>query len=276
MPERSAYKFENFIQPQFPIYASTQAGREILIKPHYHAAGEILQVQEGSIRLLTGTVYREYTKGDIVFIPPSVVHEAKSLTHDAAIRGIVFEFSLIDIADLHLNFQELFNRNQRSQYVFRPGDKNYGNLCTHIDNIQLSYGDFSSGSKLRIVSYLLLIMELLINSFSMEETARNEKYQKLQPVLDYIEKHYTEKIQISELSQLIPVCNDRLIRLFKEVTGETPITYITNLRIEAAIKLLAKGELSIAEIAERTGFRSDTYMIRVFKQKLNMTPGKYR
>ena len=34
--------------------------------------------------------------------------------------------------------------------------------------------------------------------------------------------------------------------------------------------------LSIAEIAEKTGFGSATYMTRVFKQKLGITPGKYK
>ena len=32
----------------------------------------------------------------------------------------------------------------------------------------------------------------------------------------------------------------------------------------------------IDEVAEQTGFGSDTYMTRVFKQKMNTTPGKYR
>ena len=70
-------------------------------------------------------------------------------------------------------------------------------------------------------------------------------------MLAYVEAHYAEKIQISELSEIIHVCDDRLIRLFKEVTGETPIEYIMNLRIEAGIKLLSATEFSIVEIAEQ-------------------------
>ena len=119
-------------------------------------------------------------------------------------------------------------------------------------------------------------MGLLIRTFALEVSIHDKNYRKLRPVLKYIEEHFAEKIQISRLSETIHVCDDRLIRLFKEVTGETPIEYIMNLRIESAIKLLSAGELSIAEIAEQTGFGSDTYMTRVFKQKLNTTPGKYR
>ena len=95
-------------------------------------------------------------------------------------------------------------------------------------------------------------------------------------MLAHIDEHYMDKIQISQLSDIIHVCDDRLIRLFKEVTGETPVEYVMNLRIEQGIKLLTSTDLPITEVAERTGFGSDTYMTRIFKKKLNTTPGKYR
>jgi transcriptional regulator GlxA family with amidase domain len=117
-------------------------------------------------------------------------------------------------------------------------------------------------------------MGLLINAFSLEISIHDKNYRKLLPVLQYIEEHYTEKVQISELSKLIHVCDDRMIRLFKEVTGETPIEYILNLRVEHALKLLMEDSLSIATISEQSGFGSATYMTRIFKQKLGVTPGK--
>ena len=96
------YKFERFIQPQFPIYASVQSGRELLVENHYHSTAEIIQVLEGRVKMLVGTVYRECEKGDIIFIPPSTVHEVTNLSGNASIRGISFELSLIQIEDLHL------------------------------------------------------------------------------------------------------------------------------------------------------------------------------
>ena len=270
------YKFERFIQPQFPIYASVQSGREVLVENHHHSTAEIMQVLEGRVKMLVGTVYRECEMGDIVFIPPSTVHEVISLTKNASIRGISFELSLIQIEDLQLEFSQLFHRSQRLQYVINASMEGYNTLCSYVDNIFAVYGSFSAGAKIQIVSNLLLIMSQLIQLFSLEVSAHDKNYRKLRAVLNYVEEHYAEKIQISELSEIIHVCDDRLIRLFKEVTGETPIEYIMNLRIEAAIKLLSATDLSVADIAEKVGFGSDTYMTRVFKQKLNTTPGKYR
>ena len=273
---QTEYKFEKFIEPQFPIYASRQMGRPELVQNHYHGSAEIMCVLEGRIKMLIGTVYRECEKGDIIFIPPSMVHEVFSLTEDAAIQGMVFELSLVEVAALQLDFSELFRRSQGLQYVITSKAEGYAELCGYIKNILDVYGSFSAGSRIQIASNLLLIMARLIRLFSLEESAHDKNYKKLRAVLSYVEKNYTEKIQISELSEIIHVCDDRLIRLFKEVTGETPIEYIMNLRIEAAIKLLSTTDLSVADVAEKVGFRSDTYMTRVFRQKLNTTPGKYR
>ena len=273
---QTEYKFEKFIEPQFPIYASRQMGRPELVQNHYHGSAEIMCVLEGRIKMLIGTVYRECEKGDIIFIPPSMVHEVFSLTEDAAIQGMVFELSLVEVAALQLDFSELFRRSQGLQYVITSKAEGYAELCGYIKNILDVYGSFSAGSRIQIASNLLLIMARLIRLFSLEESAHDKNYKKLRAVLSYVEKNYTEKIQISELSEIIHVCDDRLIRLFKEVTGETPIEYIMNLRIEAAIKLLSTTDLSVADVAEKVGFGSDTYMTRVFRQKLNTTPGKYR
>ncbi len=270
------YKYERFIEPQFPIYSSMQSGREVLVKNHYHTSAEIMYVLKGRVKMLLGTTYRECEKGDVIFLPPSTIHEVISLTEDATIQGIVFELSLVDIKDLQLDFSELFRRSQGIQYVVTSQDEWYEEFCGYFKNILAVYGSFSAGSRLQIVSNLLLIMSRLIHFFQLEESSHDRNYKKLKPVLDYVEEHYKEKIQVSALSEIIHVCDDRLIRLFKDVTGETPIEYIMNLRMEAGIKLLSSTDLSIAEIAEQAGFGSDTYMARVFKQKLNTTPGKYR
>ena len=273
---QTEYKYERYIEPHFPIYASRQSGRDILVKNHHHASAEIMQILEGRVKLLIGTSYRECQKGDIIFIPPSTIHEATSLTPDAETQGIVYDFSLVNVNGLQLDFSELFHRSQRAQYIITPTDEGHPELCQYIRNILQVYESFSANSKIQIISNLLLIMAKLIQIFSLEVSTHDKNYRKLRIVLSYIEEHYAEKIPISKLSELIHVCDDRLIRLFKEVTGETPVEYIMNLRIEAAIKLLSTTDLSIADISDKTGFGSATYMTRVFKQKMNTTPGQYR
>ena len=270
----SEYKIEKYEHPSFPIYASRQSGRENLVYNHYHSSVELMKVLKGRIRLQVGTTYYECQEGDIIFILPSMLHGVSSLSEDAEIQGIVFETSLVNMPILQFDFSEIFHRNQRMQYIINESDDIYEELCINIDKILEVYGSFTATARIQIVSHLLLCIGAMIKKFSLEISMHDKNYRKLLPILQYIDKNYTDKIQISELSKLIHVCDDRMIRLFKEVTGETPVEYILNLRVEHALKLLMEDKLSIAEIAEKTGFGSATYMTRVFKQKLGLTPGK--
>lgn len=266
------YKFERFSNPAFPVYLSVQSGRKTLAQIHYHTSVEIMQVMEGRVRLFADGTNRECEKGEIIFMPPSVVHEVVSLTEDAAIRGVVYEPSLTEMADASM----LFGAGRRIQYAVSSHEEGYPELCSCLERIQSFYGEDSISARMQIISGLLQLEAVLIRLFDLEENAASRDYQKLQPVLAYLHDHYSEKIRISRLSSLIHVCDDRLIRLFRDVTGETPVAYLTNLRIEACLRLLSSTDDSIASIAEQTGFGSDTYMTRVFKQKLGTTPGRYR
>lgn len=270
------YKFERFSNPRFPIYLSEQSRRETLVKIHYHSSAEFLLVTAGRVRLLCGSTYSECHQGDLLFVPPSAVHEVVSLTEDAAIRGLIYEPSVLETADLQLSFSALFSAAQRMPYLISRNQQGWEELCSCIDRIHTLYGNQSVAARMQIIACLLQMEARLIQHFGLEENASDQRFRKLQPVLDYLQEHFCEKIRLSQLSSLIHVCDDRLIRLFREVTGETPVGWLTNLRIEACIKLLATTDDTIAAIAEQTGFGSDTYMTRVFKQKLGTTPGRYR
>ena len=53
------------------------------------------------------------------------------------------------------------------------------------------------------------------------------------------------------------------------------LVYISNVRVEAAKQLLTQG-LSVAKIAEQTGYRDSGSLIHVFKKVTGMTPGQYK
>ena len=98
------YKFEKFIQPQFPIYASVQSGREELVENHHHSTAEIMQVLDGRVKMLIGTVYRECEKGDIVFEHVDSKNQlADIFTKPLATDPFIFirgELGILDISNL--------------------------------------------------------------------------------------------------------------------------------------------------------------------------------
>lgn len=67
--------------------------------------------------------------------------------------------------------------------------------------------------------------------------------------------------------------------LYKKLTslGEsTPVTFIRRIRLQQAAKLLKEENLSVNEIAERTGFSSPSYFTKCFKKEFGMLPSEYK
>ena len=62
----------------------------------------------------------------------------------------------------------------------------------------------------------------------------------------------------------------------KAITGTGAKEYITRIRIEKAKNLMENPSLSIADIAEMTGFTSQSYFSTAFKSQTGMTPSQYR
>lgn len=63
---------------------------------------------------------------------------------------------------------------------------------------------------------------------------------------------------------------------FKKLTGETPMTYLTNWRISRARELLITEKITLDEVASRVGYQSEPAFNRIFKAKTGKTPAVYR
>lgn len=94
--------------------------------------------------------------------------------------------------------------------------------------------------------------------------------------LEYIQIHYAQEMQVGELAEHFGLERRKFSCLFEQLTGLTPIQYITEYRIEKAKELLRMSDLSIAKIAELVGYFDSFYFSRVFKKHTNTSPSLYR
>ena len=78
------------------------------------------------------------------------------------------------------------------------------------------------------------------------------------------------------MSKAVNLSETRFLHLFKSETGMTPRQYLLRRRLEIIWKLLTDTEISIPEIAERTGFVDRSHLSRVFKAQTNYTPAEIR
>lgn len=267
------YKFENFKDPRFPLYCSTQRGKGQLAIPHFHNAYEVIKILDGAVTVFIDTNEIPVTKGDMIFIPPRCIHATYSTRGDTVTFNVTFEKALIDAAVLPQEIDDILNKDTITQFVFPAEEYTALDDCT--EQIRRIYYDGSPTYKLDILSGALTLLSCVINRYR-PYGEYDDSGRRLGPVLDYIKDHHHRKILLSELSGILHVCDDHLIRLFKQYTNKSPVKYIMDLRVESAMRLLIDTDLSIAEIASRTGFSSPNYMAKLFRETINLTPNQYR
>nr|WP_154984376.1 response regulator [Paenibacillus xylanexedens] len=94
--------------------------------------------------------------------------------------------------------------------------------------------------------------------------------------LAYIETHLGEPMTMRELADSLHLNSSYFSVLFKEQVGLNFSEYLMRKRVQRAKELLVQTNLPISEIAERVGYQTDKYFIKVFKSLENISPSKYR
>ncbi|WP_416294710.1 helix-turn-helix transcriptional regulator [Paenibacillus illinoisensis] len=95
-------------------------------------------------------------------------------------------------------------------------------------------------------------------------------------VLDYLNHHYGEDINLNLVADKLNLTPGYLSSIFKEKTNINFSEYLNNLRVERAKELLVNVDLRIQDIAMQVGYQNVNSFIRMFKRRYGLTPGEYR
>ncbi len=103
-----------------------------------------------------------------------------------------------------------------------------------------------------------------------------EPYRQMEEVLERVLAGYGERIELAGLARLVGLSVSQFDRRFKRLFQMTPQQFLLRVRLNAACRLLASGQVSIADIALRVGFYDQSYFTKHFKRQTGMTPTHYR
>ncbi len=107
--------------------------------------------------------------------------------------------------------------------------------------------------------------------FSQESSDRP-----IQQAKELIEGRYADPFDIAALARQVGLGRRTLERRFKRATGETPLTYLQGVRVEAAKKLLEEGDLPFEEITARVGYEDISSFRKLFIKHTGVSPFAYK
>ncbi|NDV84041.1 helix-turn-helix domain-containing protein [Bacteroides sp. 51] len=151
-------------------------------------------------------------------------------------------------------------------------DKVQENLHYHDEN------EYHNGRRYTIneAELYLRVMLPTLKRWESHKHTHLEYYQSVNRVMEYINEHLTESINLSDMAKVAHISDYHFHRIFKAIIRESPGDYIQRLRLEkAAFKLQTTGQ-SLAEIAEQTGYQSPQALSKAFKKRYQLSPIAFR
>lgn len=266
--------------------AITYNRRTVHFKEHVHDFVEFVYIESGScLHYVNGVSYRA-EKGDLIYIGVGETHAFQSdeevCSYDFYVKPeFVFTKLLSDRPDDILALS-LFREFSSEISNISPCISFRGADMVEMDNLfHFSHKEYSSkdaGRESVLKGYFLVILTKFLREIRKNHMVSfDRQIQNVMPeIIQHIENNYYKSLSLEELAQKSFYNPSYFSRIFKELYGKTLTEYITEKRINEAIKLLENSEMTIEEICRKVGYADKKHFYRMFKQKMKLTPGQYR
>ncbi|WP_436416397.1 AraC family transcriptional regulator [Petrimonas sp.] len=254
---------------------------------HFHSEYEIVYVIKSSGKRFVGNNIESYSDGDLVLLGSFLPHMHKSDSiyyqnnPNTRVNAIVLQFSkdfFCHAIENYPEFHKIKNLLEESHYGI------YFKDCKETNTIKKRLKKALNLKNIDLLMECIKILSLM--SDTEEKGLLNEDYfensfnsqfddQRIMKVLTYINKHYSEPINLKSIADKAGMNKSAFCRLFKEKTSKSCIEYINELKVSYACKLLREGRLSISQICYEVGFNNISNFNRHFKKITKFTPSNY-
>lgn len=224
-------------------------------------------VKEGKGLLEIENQKIEIHENQLFIVPANVVSTYTANKHDP------WKYSWIGFTGIEsLNFVQTLIQSSPLNFVMDCLDASfYEKRIEEI--IELNQNTLASYFKINGIMYD--IVGTLLGENNVEVVNHHEPSPSLQ-AMRYMELHYHDDIQISDIAYSVGIHPNYLSAMFKKEIGISPKKYLMNLKINKAKKLLRESDDPINLIASSVGFTDALSFSKFFKKEQGISPTKYR
>ena len=265
----------------FSLFHSTKQKKTNSFRRHQHPELELGIMLEGSGNyILEGRTYTAEA-GDIFLVRPNEQHCVPTIFSSElkSFNVYVTSYFLWNICGEHIEPSRL------AMLVGSSGlEHKYTGRCEIISElIGLSETHEAAQKNRHILRFKLLELILSITGEFVEVSSDSRCIRNLllhqndiQNAIAFIDQNLTEPITLDDISKSAGLSRSHTSMLFRSITGISPYEYLLLLRIERAVDLLKRSNMTVLEIAHSCGFRNLANFNKSFRKITGMTPSGYR
>lgn len=248
----------------------------------YHCHEDFIElsfVTSGSVDYLIEGEKYTLKKGQVIVSNPGVYHKE------------LFD-SNTNCRELHIGLTNLSLFSNIKKNFIDVGSKNIITISKYKDEIlkncfeiieeQKNHTQTSPFMLKSLVMKLLILLhrelnEDIANLNSKEFSFKSrEKKSLVESISKYLNENYTDDISLYTLSKNMYLSPVYISKIFKEITGDSPINYLILIRLSKAKELLEDSKLSIKTIAKMVGYNDPYYFSKLYKKYYGISPNKVR
>lgn len=253
---------------------------------HYHPEYELVLVVKSTGKRTVGDHVERFSDGDLLFIGPNLPHSYQndpiyyqnneSLTAEAIVIHFDESFLGKDFFNLPemILVKQLFNK---SRFGFKILGETRENVERIMKEMQAMSGHQRIISLLQILEILSLTEEykLLVRpGFTQDYTVSNND--QLTKIHGFIMDNFQRDISLAEIAKVANMSVPSFCRFFKSSTRKTFSTFLNDIRIGYACKLIVEDRHNISQICYKSGFNNLSNFNRLFKKLTDKTPLQYK
>lgn len=253
---------------------------------HYHSEYEILYLIESTGTRFVADHIEPFGPGDLVMVAGDLPHYWRNDeeyylpgTGLKAKRFVIqfpgdFMQPVINTYPEFLTIKNLLLRSEKGIRFLPPQNDEIGQML-------LELRDFSGFRQimrfLEILHYMAQNTNYKLLASDAYQPGRHEIFDnRLEKVIRFLTHNYQTQVRLEEVAQIAGMHPTAFCRYFKDKTGKQVSTYLNELRIGFACRLLINGAMQVSQICYETGFNNLSNFNRTFRRITGLTPTQYQ
>ena len=253
---------------------------------HYHPEIELIHIHRGNGIQFMGDSIKPFKAGDIVLVGSNLPHfwrydEALNNPHEEESNySTVIHFteklwgeSFINMPE-NLQVKDLLEKAKRGLQLVGTTQERVGTLMQKIGNASGTY------RLVYLLECLAIIAEnhetLPLASLGFQYEASKVEHERINAIYDFSFHHFLERIPLEMISAKVGLVPSSFCRYFKSKTGKSFTSFILELRVGLACRLLLQNDFPVKQVCYESGFNNFTSFHKHFKSITGLSPQNYQ
>lgn len=254
---------------------------------HRHKETQLTWIQQGEGTLIAGNNMHPFEPGDVFLLGANLPHLFKSNPEyfenetEGAISALSIFFNpdgilaaLFDLPEMRA-YKLFLNQHQQG---FKVPNADIEKIIDKLTGLRDTNGGDQLVQFIQLMKELSGISEQLqpLSSYGNLPGITDSEGIRIGNIYNYIIQNYTQAITLDNVAKAAFMTSESFCRYFKKHTGNTFITFLNEVRVNEACKMLTANKSdSIASVAYKCGFKSITNFNRVFRSVTGNSPREY-